>query len=36
VRIVTRNQLARPRSEVEREILERLGWAVLSEKGDTP
>ena len=36
VRILTRNQLARPRTDVEREILERLGWTVPAEKGDTP
>ena len=35
VRMVTRNQLARPRGDVEREILERLGWTVPAEKGDT-
>lgn len=36
VRIITRNQLAHPRCDVEREILERLGWRVPVEKGDTP
>ena len=34
VRILTRNQLARLRGDVEREILERLGWTVPAEKGD--
>ena len=36
VRLLTRAQMARPRSEVEREILERLGWTISTEKGDTP
>lgn len=36
VRVLTRNQLACPRGDVEREILERLGWTVPAEKGDTP
>ena len=36
VRLLTRAQMARPRSDVEREILERLGWTIPTEKGDTP
>jgi len=36
VRLLTRVQMARPRGDVEREILERLGWTVPAEKGDTP
>jgi len=36
VRLLTLVQLARPRGDVEREILERLGWTIPTEKGDTP
>jgi hypothetical protein len=35
VRILTRNKLARPRGDVEREILERLGWTPPGEKGES-
>ncbi len=36
VRLLTWARMARPRGDVEREILERLGWTVPAEKGDTP
>jgi len=35
-RLLARAQTARTRSDVEREILERLGWTIPTEKGDTP
>jgi len=35
VRLLAQVQVARARSDVEREILERLGWTVPAEKGDT-